>query len=104
MPSSRPGRYCLGLQNDSVFADFDLDNERRVFLIRISFDGFGCYGTAEEAKAMSPDISSRFINLVESNDVASGELARILSQYLRQNQDIISRKPLIDHNLLQNYD
>ena len=69
----RPCRYCLGLQNDSVFADFDLDNAGCVFLVRISFDGYGCCGTAEEIRPMSLDISNRLIHLVETNEVHSGE-------------------------------
>src|SRR5262245_65111891 len=39
---ARPCRFSLGLQDDSVFADFDVDADGYVFLRRISFDGHGC--------------------------------------------------------------
>src|SRR5688572_11413990 len=41
MPT-RPCRFCFSLRGGSVFADFDVDDEGRVFLRRISFDGYGC--------------------------------------------------------------
>lgn len=40
MPT-RPCRFCLSFQGDSVFADFDIDETRQMFLLRISFDGYG---------------------------------------------------------------
>ena len=100
MPASRPSRYCLGLQDDSVFADFDVDSDGCVFLLRISFDGYGCCSTAEKARRMSPDISKRLIRLVESDDVASGEFAAILSQYFSENSDVIWKDALQEHDLI----
>src|SRR5262249_31859335 len=99
--AGRPCRYCLGLQDDSVFADFDLDNKGRIFLLRISFDGYGCCTTAKDVRPMSPDISNRLIHLVEANNFGSGELAAILSQYFRENSDVIWLDALEAHNLLQ---
>ena len=100
MPSSRPCRYCLGLQDDSVFADFDVDSNGHVFLVRISFDGYGCCNTAGRVSTMSLDMSERLICLVDANDVASGELAAILSEYLRENCDVMWKDALDDHGLL----
>jgi hypothetical protein len=42
LPPFRGGRFCLSLQEDSVFADFDVGDDGRVVLLRISFDGYGC--------------------------------------------------------------
>jgi hypothetical protein len=41
MPS-RPCRICFSLQGGAVFADFDVDADERLYLVRISFDGYGC--------------------------------------------------------------
>lgn len=101
MPVSRPSRYCLGLQDDSVFADFDIDNEGDVFLLRISFDGYGCCRTAGKVKIMTPDVSNRLITLIESGELASGALASILSQYFRENSDVIWQDALERHRLLE---
>lgn len=100
MPSSRSSRYCLSIQNDSVFADFDVDNEGCVFLIRISFDGYGCCDTTGKARIMSPDRSRKLVDLIEADDVVSGELAVILSQYFRENSDVIWKDALEEHDLL----
>lgn len=100
MTPSRPCRYCLGLQDDSVFADFDLDSDDRVFLVRISFDGYGCCYTAEKASRMGDDTSKSIIRLIEEDDVSSAELATILSQYFRENSDVIWKDALEDHDLL----
>ena len=73
VPATRPCRYCLGLQDDSVFADFDIDSEGRVFLVRISFDGYGCYEAG--ATRMKPEMSRRWIELVETDNVGSVEMS-----------------------------
>ena len=100
MPSSRPSRYCLGLQDDSVFADFDIDDEGRIFLIRISFDGYGCCETAEFARTMSPQDSRDFITLIEDNRANSLEMRSILSGFLKENSDVIWEDALLDHELI----
>ena len=98
--STRPCRYSLGLQDDRVFADFDVDNNDRVFLARISFDGYGCCPTTGKVSGMAGEFSKSFIRLIETNEVSSGELATILSQYFRENSNVIWKDALEDHDLL----
>ena len=97
--AGRPCRYCLGLQDDSVFADFDFDENGCITLLRISFDGFGCCQTGGEVRSMNPELSKRFINLVEANDM-SESLGAILSQYFTVNSDVIWKDALERHGLL----
>lgn len=99
MAHSRPCRYCLALQDDSVFADFDIDEEGRVFLVRISFDGFGCCPT-RTARPMNPDVSGRFIKQIEDCDVSNREFAAILENYFKENEDVIWKDALEEHQLL----
>lgn len=98
--SSRPCRYCLGLQDDGVFADFDVDEWGRVFLVAISFDGYGFCRTAESIQLMSLDRSKRFMSLVENDNVVSEELRTIISEYFRENSDVIWKDALEDHALI----
>ena len=100
MPSSRPSRYCLAFQDDSVFADFDVDNDGHVFLKGISFDGYGYCSTAGKVPSMNSDTSRKLTQLIEADDFTSGELAMILSKYFQDNSDVIWRDALEDHNLL----
>lgn len=95
----RPCKFCLGLQDDSVFADFDLDENGCVILLRISFDGFGCCRTAGETRPMNLERSRQFIHLVENNDM-SDTLALILLEFFSDNSDVISRDALDQHSLL----
>lgn len=100
MPPSRPSLHCLALQEDSVFADFDIDSEGRVFLVRISFDGYGCCTTAENIRPMNIDLSRSWLELIETDRVQSEEMAAILSQYFFANKDIIWADALEEHGLL----
>ena len=43
MPETRKADYYLGCLNSSVFIDFNKTNNNQICLVRISFDGFGCY-------------------------------------------------------------
>ncbi|CAN5425989.1 hypothetical protein BH18ACI3_BH18ACI3_15180 [soil metagenome] len=96
----RPCRYCLSLQDDSVFADFDVDGEGCVLLVRISFDGFGCCYTAEKIRSMSSEISRTWIDLVEADDTRAEVMSTILSQYFLANSDVIWKDALEEHHLV----
>ncbi len=48
MPT-RPCQYCLAMQNDSVFADFGVDEKGCLYLLRISYDGYGCCEPEEQS-------------------------------------------------------
>lgn len=87
--SNRPCRWSFSLQDDGVFADFDVDSEGCVILVGISFDGYGYCETAEEIRSMCPELSCEWIRLVQANEVTSEELSRILSNYFRENSDVI---------------
>ncbi len=88
------------MQDDSVFADFDVDQDGRLFLLRISFDGYGCCETATSISPMTPDNSERMITLIHSDELSSGELAGILSEYFVDNCDVIWEDALETHNLI----
>ena len=98
--ASRPCRYSLAVQDDSVFADFDIDSDGRVTLVGISFDGYGYFGTAGKVSSMPYEVSGRWIDLVEKSNVGSDELSVILSEYFRENSSAISNEALLEHGLI----
>ena len=100
MTPSRPCRYCLSLQGGSVFADFDVDLNELVFLIRISFDGYGCCKPEDAARTMNIEDSSNFIGWLESNNLDHDGASAALTKYFDANSDIIWRDALLDHALL----
>ncbi len=89
----------MALQDDSVFADFDIDEEGRVVLVRISFDGFGCCPTGT-ARPMNTDVSASFIKQIEEDNVSNREFASILENYFKENEDAIWKDALEEHQLL----
>ena len=98
MPT-RPCHYCLSLQGDSVFADFDISDNGHVYLRRISFDGYGCC-TVAEIRPMSAEDSSNFVKWIESDDVENDGLRVNLAKYFNENIDVLWSDALADHELL----
>lgn len=101
MPS-RPCKYCLALQDDSVFADFDLDEQGCLYLVRISFDGYGCDRTDPENRPakMSLEHSLILIQLIEKDNLNENEAAEILAEYFRANRMLLWEDALLAHGLI----
>lgn len=47
---TRPCCYCLSLQGGAAFSDFNIDIDKCLYLVRISFDGYGCCRIQSEKK------------------------------------------------------
>jgi len=97
MPS-RPCRFCLSLQNGSVFADFDVVPGGRVVAVRVSFDGFGCCDTPDASK-MNPRDSAVLTAMVERG-VIDPAAERALRTYFKNNCDVIWNDALEEHDLI----
>ena len=101
MPSTRPCTFCLSLNGDSVFADFDA-LENRVLLARISFDGFGCCETRARIRAMDDDDARALLAMRRDNLIDVESAGALLRRYFRQNVDVIWEDALRHHGLLVN--
>jgi hypothetical protein len=97
-PAFRECRFCLSLQEDSVFADFDVDEEGHAFLRRISFDGYGC--CSGEFKKMAPHDSRVLIDSVERGAVQDPQIEVVLRTYFEENAGVIWSDALASHDLL----
>ncbi len=97
---TRPCHFCLCLQGGSVFADFNIDSDGRVYLVRISFDGYGCCATEGKVARMPLDESHTLVKLVNTDDVNRDEIREILYRYFDQNQNVIWQDALVEHELL----
>lgn len=97
-PPFRDCRFCLCLQEGSVFADFDVDEEGRAFLRRISFDGYGCCN--DEFKKMKTEDSGLLIESVERGSVSDPKIQELLLRYFKENADVIWSDALVSHELL----
>lgn len=100
--SSRPCRFCLALQNDSVFADFDLDAEVQVYLVRISFDGYGCCTPdwRNGPTRIGISDSNKLLEYVDSG-AHEVDITDILSNYFKNCGDALWIDALHDHQLIK---
>lgn len=97
---TRPCKYCLALQDDSVFADFDVDKSGCVYLVRISYDGFGCCKPDSEVTKINQENSSFLIKAIDSNQLRMSEVSEILMGYFHSNKDLLWEDALIEHKLI----
>src|SRR4051812_8480904 len=100
MPA-RPCDFCLSLQGDSVFADFAADGAGRVYLVRISYDGYGCCepsGLAQSGVMSGPD-SKALRDAVHRGEVETPSVVAILTAYFSRHQDLLWPDALSDHGL-----
>ena len=99
MPT-RPCRFCLALQDDSVFADFDIDPEGHAFVIRISYDGFGCCECETNVTRMSCEGTQIICAAINRQELGDNGFQKALLGYLRENADVIWKDALKAHGLL----
>lgn len=102
--SKRPCRFSLSLQSDSVFADFDTDDDGRVYLCRISFDGFGCCSPENGIPRLPESESQILLRAVENGAIDQDPIRRILFQYFRETQNHVWHDALRHHGLLSKHD
>jgi hypothetical protein len=103
-PPSRPCNFslCLEAQGGSVaFADFDIDPNGSVFLVRISFDGYGCCQTGTNITRMPLNESGILVEAVNADDVDRKDIRDILSWYFQQNDNVIWRDALEEFELVK---
>ncbi|MFN0250466.1 MAG: hypothetical protein ACKV2T_26535 [Kofleriaceae bacterium] len=98
MPS-RPCHFCLSLQDGSVFADFDVDPDGRVFAVRVSFDGYGCCHAPVDVGRMNAHDSEALLAMVKRGSLEASA-ADILRAYFQENGDVIWSDALADHDLI----
>jgi hypothetical protein len=100
MPASRPADYYLGYKGGSVFLDFNNRDDDRIYLSRISFDGYGCCMLSEEATPLSLDDSQIFKTLYKGNLKDHSLLLTIVKKSIRLNIKNIWLDALEEYNLV----
>jgi len=99
MLPSRTCRFCLSLQRDSVFADFDVDPDGRLFAVRVSFDGYGCCRAPADVGRMNLRDSVALLAMVDAGTILP-DAEPTLRRYFRENRDTFWADALTRHDLL----
>ncbi len=91
--------FCLNL--GSVFADFDVEARTgRLFLLRISFDGYGCCDAPAGIGRMTLDESKALLEATERRAVDVGVALPILRRSFRENEPLLRSDALREHDLV----
>jgi len=100
--NTRPCKYALAMQNHSVFADFDIDEFGCLYLVRISYDGFGCcrIDNADDINRINKTDSQLLIRSIEQNSLQRKTIQRIVLNHLKANAEHLWKDALEFHNLL----
>ena len=83
-----------------MFADFAADSVGNFYLVRISFDGYGCCTTDADITSMSADDSTLLAAFISCNDVDNEATRDILRRYLDANRNRLWCDALVEHDLL----
>ena len=99
---TRPCDYCLALQDDSVFLDLAKRECGSLFLVRISYDGFGCCEPSIDngVSNFSKYETKLLIESINNNAVAVNEVTEVLRKYLEANSSVLWREALTEHGLI----
>jgi hypothetical protein len=97
----RACRLCLTFDDGCVFADFDVDTtDGRLYLVRISFDGYGCCNAPPGIDRLSRDDSEMLLTMASKRAVDPVAVAPILRQYFAANQQQLWADALHEYDLV----
>jgi hypothetical protein len=99
---TRPCTFTLALDECSVFADFDVDPDGYISLLRVSFDGYGAWRPAEGQRTTTMDVQDAAVLQQARNDgtLNSDEVRALLRRYFHANSATIWRDALAAYGLL----
>lgn len=100
-PGTRESDFAFCIGDSAIFADFKVDDEGLVFLVRISFDGFGCCTLdAKSVTRMTRSESEAICNMATARSVDVARAEPILRRHFAENQAIIWADALKEHDLI----
>lgn len=101
MPISRKTDYCLECLDSSIFLDFNVSDENLVFLIRISFDGYGCCDFEENSKSLTIEDSKIFIKFINQDELFQNIIRIFVKKAIAINKENIWIDALNEYELLE---
>jgi len=101
MPESRKADIYLGCLDGSVFLDFNISNENMVTLVRISFDGYGCFNLGNTGQSLNVQDSLEFRIEFEKKNLNQATIRRLVKKIIQLNRDLIWEDALEEYGLLK---
>jgi hypothetical protein len=100
MPETRKADFYLGCLDSSVFVDFNISNDNLIYLVRISFDGYGCCNLYDNAESLNVTDSQEFLKEIEKEILNQETIGSLVKQIVKMNQDLIWKDALEEYGLL----
>ena len=100
MPQSRKADYYLGYYKGSVYFDFNISEGNLIKLIRVSFDGYGCFNFEENSLPLNKNDSTIFIELMKENELKQVLLNYIVLKSIELNRENLPEEALKEYHLI----
>lgn len=99
---TRPCTFTLALDEGSVFADFDVDPDGYISLLRVSFDGYGAWQPADgqSTTVMEAQDAAALQQARNEGTLNSDEVRALLRRYFNANRATIWSDALAEYGLL----
>lgn len=101
MPKSRKADYYLCCLDNSVFIDFNRSSENKIFLVRISFDGYGCCNLNGVKSHLSVEDSQRFLVEMDKKILNQEIITELVLKAIQINKEFIWNDALEKYNLIK---
>ncbi len=100
MPNSRKADFYLGGLGGRIFIDFNLTNDKRISLCRISFDGYGCCELRDKTNFLNLELSKIFTEELKKEELKQENLTPIVLEIIKINKENIWKDALEEYNLI----
>jgi hypothetical protein len=101
MPNTRKADYYLGCLDSSVFIDFNRSEDNRIYLRRISFDGYGCCNLDKNANHLNHQDSKKFIEEIEKEELDQVVITLLVKTAVKINKEQIWTDALEEYGLIE---
>lgn len=96
--------YSFSLLDGSVFVDFSKKGGL-IYLVRISFDGYGCYAIQGSSNPLNKEHSKSFLKIAHSKTKDKIKLSELIRNAIKINRPLLNAdKPLQKHKLIDDSD
>ncbi|HEM5005097.1 TPA: hypothetical protein U1325_000102 [Streptococcus suis] len=98
--TSRVADYYLDYLDARVFLDFCKNRFGEIYLVRISFDGYGCCRVVDgEQKTLSFTDSLMFVHLISEHPINNDKLYPLVKKLIDINREVLWKDALKEYGL-----
>ncbi len=97
--SNRQADYYLSCLDSSVYIDFNKDYRNKIYLKRISFDGYGCCELNKSYKLNSKD-SNLFFEEINKKILNQDIIEYLVKKIINMNLEFLWEDALLEYNLI----